>query len=796
MKFMKNFTAIILAFVMMLALLPTIVIAQSEPSDWAVESVIESKLLGLATPELLNDFSAPTTRLEFCRAAVNLLRQYGYNVDLATPKMFSDTNDRDIGIAATLGITSGTNAEKNLFSPNIELTREQAATMLKRTLDVISVKVDSNAVTWTDAINISSWAVEAVGVIYSAGVMGGTSTTSLVFSPKTPYTHEQSIVTLVRLWSYINPTKGKYDPTDYDPANLRSSRNEVILLDDVSTIFAPRGINVIASIDEARKQYTFDNINGSIRNLAIGDKFVIYPCESVPDGVAIIVSAINIDGNRAIITSTDVSLEDFVESMDVAQIITMTDDMIIDYGEGVTPVSIQNAPKVSFNMQKSTPVLYANANLHPYVVTAAAGSSELTIRPLAIKIPLIEDRLELTGTIAISPKLKADIRLDKDWFDIPTGLEYLELSLDVKTEKSLKLEVLYENKPVDMAKVYREQGGDWKQKYENLKMTKEKCDKYRAKLFDSKFPITTVPGLAVTATFYLEVSAEGSISVEVEWNQNQTIGVKYQNGEWKSINTGSRSTTITGAAEATFFAGAGIDIGLSYIGIVAVSMGPKVGIEIKASTELMKAEIYNTAPSNEIHDCFLCVDGDIALKIDLNLKAKVLGLKVYDGDILTYKHQLGDFYITFGGNNHGKDFGWGLCPYRTGKRYQAFDTGLTLTWYEAKAYCESLGGYLATITSREEQNIITNLIRDRRNFYWLGGTDVSVEGEWKWITGEVWNYTNWDSGQPDNLSGYDQVPENYLTIRSYNGRWNDLQDIADSIGEATISNGGFICEWD
>jgi ABC-type antimicrobial peptide transport system ATPase subunit len=159
--------------------------------------------MGLATVELDINYQTSTTRDEFCRAAVNFLRKYGYDVDSVTPKSFSDTTDKDIGIAAALGITSGTDTAKNLFSPDGTLTREQAATMLHNVMNVICKTAPTSGVVWTDAKDISSWAKEASDIMYSAKIMGGTSTTELVFSPKTPYTHEQSIITLVNLWEYV-----------------------------------------------------------------------------------------------------------------------------------------------------------------------------------------------------------------------------------------------------------------------------------------------------------------------------------------------------------------------------------------------------------------------------------------------------------------------------------------------------------------------------------------------------------------------------------------------------------------
>ena len=62
--------------------------------------------------------------------------------------------------------------------------------------------------------------------------------------------------------------------------------------------------------------------------------------------------------------------------------------------------------------------------------------------------------------------------------------------------------------------------------------------------------------------------------------------------------------------------------------------------------------------------------------------------------------------------------------------YMRIDT--KKNWYEAKKYCEKMGGYLATITSKGENDFIFNtLIKRSRKSCWLGGTDVKNEGEWE-----------------------------------------------------------------
>lgn len=183
----------------------------SDLGEWAVPEVVEAMSRGLVTTDLQINYKAYTTRAEFCRAAVNFLERYDEKAiaeilkdkGLAA-KTFSDTSDPAIAAAAALGITQGTNLEKNIFSPDLKLTREQAAAMLTRTLYVMGASPEVKSdILWADAGSISGYAADAINTMYLSGVMNGTSATALVFSPQTPYTHEQSIVTFDRLYKYV-----------------------------------------------------------------------------------------------------------------------------------------------------------------------------------------------------------------------------------------------------------------------------------------------------------------------------------------------------------------------------------------------------------------------------------------------------------------------------------------------------------------------------------------------------------------------------------------------------------------
>jgi len=118
-----------------------------------------------------------------------------------------------------------------------------------------------------------------------------------------------------------------------------------------------------------------------------------------------------------------------------------------------------------------------------------------------------------------------------------------------------------------------------------------------------------------------------------------------------------------------------------------------------------------------------------------------------------------------------------------------------------------LGGHLATITSQEEQDAIARLLsKGTKNFYWLGATDEETESTWKWITGEEFQYSNWDYGQPDNDLGIGDYLQIYRIPNPGVGLskascWNDVtvDCIRPGQNDANYFHpqfSGFVCEWD
>ena len=76
------------------------------------------------------------------------------------------------------------------------------------------------------------------------------------------------------------------------------------------------------------------------------------------------------------------------------------------------------------------------------------------------------------------------------------------------------------------------------------------------------------------------------------------------------------------------------------------------------------------------------------------------------------------------------------AEFYNGHKYELIDE--SMSWTEAKAYCEKLG----TVTSQEENQFLTNMLLEKgtKNQYWLGGEYHDKVGSW--ITGEEFKYTN------------------------------------------------------
>jgi flagellin len=137
-------------------------------------------------------------------------------------------------------------------------------------------------------------------------------------------------------------------------------------------------------------------------------------------------------------------------------------------------------------------------------------------------------------------------------------------------------------------------------------------------------------------------------------------------------------------------------------------------------------------------------------------------------------------------------------------KYEVINTGV-INWSNARAHAAAsdladpdFNHYMATVTSSDEQDEINRQLGSAANntALWLGGSDQTTEGDWRWVegpeglenggigrqfwqgtgtggTGAPWKgaYENWNDPNEPNDSGSN---EDALQILSTDGEWNDL----------------------
>jgi hypothetical protein len=93
----------------------------------------------------------------------------------------------------------------------------------------------------------------------------------------------------------------------------------------------------------------------------------------------------------------------------------------------------------------------------------------------------------------------------------------------------------------------------------------------------------------------------------------------------------------------------------------------------------------------------------------------------------------------------------------------------SFTWAEAKADAESRGGHLLTITSALENTALSVVNPGIGNSGgWIGLSDQFIEGQFRWVTGEMSSFTNFASGHPDNFNN-----EDFVHFFTSDAKWND-----------------------
>jgi len=119
------------------------------------------------------------------------------------------------------------------------------------------------------------------------------------------------------------------------------------------------------------------------------------------------------------------------------------------------------------------------------------------------------------------------------------------------------------------------------------------------------------------------------------------------------------------------------------------------------------------------------------------------------------------------------------------------DNNLDITWHDAVLAAESLGGYLATLLTPEEDRFVLDAFRGSYVLVgiraWIGLTDEEQEGVFKWVTGpegaQPLAYSDhWLPGEPNNSPFNAYGEEDFV-------EWQNEPVVTDPVTGTLVSYG-------
>jgi len=234
--------------------------------DWAALEVENAIELGILPEHLQNGYLKNTTRERFCEVINGMIQLDGLVLSVKPSELleygFDDCKNPAVVYLHNLGIVFGKG--NGIFDPDGLLTRQEAATILYRLMkqydlgyEIINTRAD-----YGDIDQVADWALEGVNAVSDWGIMKGDG---INFMPKDKYTHQQAIVTIMRLHKEIVNSR---QPVDV-PGNPRP-------IDFSAQIIETRGYNkdaeysIITTINSVIELNSYYNKYKDIYNLKSG----------------------------------------------------------------------------------------------------------------------------------------------------------------------------------------------------------------------------------------------------------------------------------------------------------------------------------------------------------------------------------------------------------------------------------------------------------------------------------------------------------------------------------------------
>lgn len=189
--------------------------SEHDCSDWAVNSISIADAIGLISVDETYLYSAPISRETFCELIYNLILTTDYfenwydeetkggtqPIAPFAKRPFDDCTNNAVYDLYNHNIVEGKSITE--FAPNETLTREEAATIIVRMINIVHpLPTTEMYYSYDDVDEMAEWSLPSIQIISNLGFMQGVGNNK--FAPKDTYTVEEAIVTILRVYNALN----------------------------------------------------------------------------------------------------------------------------------------------------------------------------------------------------------------------------------------------------------------------------------------------------------------------------------------------------------------------------------------------------------------------------------------------------------------------------------------------------------------------------------------------------------------------------------------------------------------
>lgn len=400
--------------------------------------------------------------------------------------------------------------------------------------------------------------------------------------------------------SFLEKTEADF-PADRILSLDESSTNNFMVCDkDTIVIQKKNGVNIVESADYEKETYFFKNVDKHIKSLKKGDIFVYRYSED--DILIVKVKRISFSKNNTEIIGGSVSMEDAFSYVKINQ----TSD---------------NAACEIDNSECDDGIVCVDTEQTNQTSLKGANFNSIQNKKLSVERG---GKIEATyewkkGDVKAKVKMAIEAKLV---CYIGESYKYFNMQVSINPNASV--------------------GFDGKVQPTIYKL--------------GKFSIRPLPIVEISITPKVIFEAKGKLTADLSWKD--TYGLSYDQAEGIQIKKSANKIQLEAVPEGSVFIGIGVSPEASVINskVLSAEFSAQGGLRLKGS--MVSGEKQTT---DEIHNCKLCIDGDVFIEAKLEAKVKFLNMEKFtfstEWDQISTK--IGDCYYSI---DHGK-IGWGVCPY-------------------------------------------------------------------------------------------------------------------------------------